>query len=145
LLILSNRIKQGIVITKNYGDIPAIEGYSGSLYQVFMNILSNAMDALNETGKSLQEIVITTDRLDCDRVLIKISDNGAGINSAHLNQIFESFFTTKPIGVGTGLGLSISHQIITAKHGGTLTCESKLGKGTSFAIVLPIEPLKSQG
>jgi two-component system, NtrC family, sensor kinase len=145
LLILSNRIKQGIVITKNYGDIPAIEGYSGSLYQVFMNILSNAMDALNETGKSLQEIVITTDRVAADRVSIKISDNGAGINPAHLSQIFESFFTTKPIGVGTGLGLSISHQIITTKHGGTLTCESELGKGTSFAIVLPIQPPETQG
>jgi two-component system, NtrC family, sensor kinase len=144
LLILNNRIKQGIEIVKNYGEIPAIEGYSGSLYQVFMNILSNAMDALNETNNKLQEITITTDRLSSDQVLIKISDNGAGISPAHLSQIFESFFTTKPIGVGTGLGLSISHQIITTKHGGTLTCESELGKGTTFAIVLPIQRPESQ-
>jgi two-component system, NtrC family, sensor kinase len=145
LLILNNRVKQGIVIVKNYGEIPTIEGYSGSLYQVFMNLLSNAMDALNETSNESKEITITTDRLASDRVLIKISDNGVGIAPAHLTQIFESFFTTKPIGVGTGLGLSISHQIITTKHGGTLICESELGKGTTFTIVLPIQRSESQG
>ncbi len=139
LLILNNRIKKGIAIVKNYGTIPEVPGSSGSLYQVFMNILSNAMDALEEVNVSDPEIMISTLKVEPNHVLVKISDNGAGMSAETQARVFETFFTTKPIGVGTGLGLSISHQIITKKHGGSLECESELGQGTTFLITLPIE------
>ncbi|MBW4560135.1 MAG: HAMP domain-containing histidine kinase [Mojavia pulchra JT2-VF2] len=141
LLILNNRTKKGLSIIRDYKKLPSIEGYAGSLYQVFMNILSNAMDAL-ESQDDLQaskEIVITTQHLEENWVLIKIADNGPGISQEHQTKIFEAFFTTKPIGIGTGLGLSISHQIVVEKHGGKLSCESEVGKGTTFAIALPIK------
>ncbi|WYM02674.1 MAG: sensor histidine kinase [Gloeotrichia echinulata DVL01] len=141
LLILNNRIKQGIKVICNYGILPNIDGYAGSLYQVFMNILCNAMDALDEQTKihKSKEIVITTQRLEETWVLVKITDNGSGISKENLAKIFDSFFTTKPVGIGTGLGLSISYQIVVEKHGGRLTCESEVGQGTTFAIALPIK------
>lgn len=139
LLILNNRIKTGITIVRDYGKLPSIDGYAGSLYQVFMNIFSNAMDAMEQSniGQSKQ-IVITTQRLE-EWVMIKITDNGSGISKENQALIFEAFFTTKPMGIGTGLGLSISYQIVVEKHGGKLTCESDIGKGTTFAIALPIK------
>ncbi|MBW4470813.1 MAG: HAMP domain-containing histidine kinase [Stenomitos rutilans HA7619-LM2] len=139
LLILNNRIKQGITVTRNYGKLPTIEGFSGPLYQVFMNILSNAIDALNEQSQSTKAITITTECLNTDYVSIRLADNGTGISLEHQAQLFEPFFTTKPIGVGTGLGLSISYQIVCEKHGGQLTCCSTPGEGTEFAIILPIK------
>jgi len=141
LLILNNRIKKGITVVKNYGVLPNIEGYGGALYQVFMNILSNAIDALEEqeTQQQAQEIIITTERLYEDWIEIRITDNGSGISLEYQQKIFETFFTTKPIGVGTGLGLSISYQIVVDKHHGQLTCESEVGEGTTFAIALPIK------
>lgn len=146
LLILNNRLKQGITVERNFGDIPAIEGFSGLLYQVFMNIISNALDALEEirskqpqeTNCSLAQIVITTERLDSHWVIVRIADNGPGMPPSVQERIFENFFTTKPMGVGTGLGLAISRQIIEEKHGGQLTCKSEAGAGTEFAIALPI-------
>jgi signal transduction histidine kinase len=102
-----------------------------------MNILSNAIDAL-EGEQEYKEITITTQRLEENWVVVKIMDNGCGIPQENQEKIFDSFFTTKPIGVGTGLGLSISNQIVVEKHDGRLTCESN-GNGTTFAIALPIK------
>jgi two-component system, NtrC family, sensor kinase len=142
LLILNNRLKQGIAVVRNYQEIPAIPGYTSLLYQVFMNLLSNAIDALEEKfaadSQFLPEITITTERLDNDWVLVRIGDNGSGISNENQQKIFESFFTTKPRGVGTGLGLAISYEIVVQKHGGNITCQSELEKGTEFAITLPI-------
>lgn len=141
LLILNSRIKKGINVVRSYGDIPAIEGYAGLLYQVFMNLMSNAIDAIEETKnpKSSGLLAITTQRLDQDWVMVRIADSGSGITSENQAKIFDAFFTTKPRGVGTGLGLSISHQIVVEKHGGKLSCQSEVGVGTSFAIALPIK------
>ncbi|MBW4669144.1 MAG: HAMP domain-containing protein [Cyanomargarita calcarea GSE-NOS-MK-12-04C] len=142
LLILNNRLKQGIAVVRNYQEIPAIPGYTSLLYQVFMNLLSNAIDALEEKvaadSQFLPEITITTERLDNDWVVVRIADNGSGISSENQQKIFESFFTTKPRGVGTGLGLAISYEIVVQKHRGNITCQSELEKGTEFAITLPI-------
>ncbi|MBW4688235.1 MAG: HAMP domain-containing protein [Komarekiella atlantica HA4396-MV6] len=144
LLILNNRLKKGISIVRKYGDIPAIPGYAGLLYQVFMNLLSNAIDAMEEksAGDSqfLPEITIITERWDDDWVVVRIADNGLGITPENQNKIFESFFTTKPRGIGTGLGLAITYQIVVEKHQGKITCQSELNRGTEFALALPISP-----
>ncbi|MBD2356761.1 HAMP domain-containing histidine kinase [Tolypothrix sp. FACHB-123] len=139
LLILNNRIKKGITIERNYGDIPHIEGFAGSLYQVFMNIINNALDALEEKQNNQEppKITIATERQDENWVVVRIADNGCGICAENQAQIFETFFTTKPRGVGTGMGLSISHQIVVEKHRGKLSCKSEVGKGTEFMISLP--------
>ncbi|WP_339376789.1 ATP-binding protein [Nostoc sp. 106C] len=112
LLILNNRLKKGISIVRNYGEIPAIPGYTGLLYQVFMNILSNAIDAVEEkwAENSLfkPEITIITERWENNFVVVRIADNGSGIAPDTQEKIFETFFTTKPRGIGTGLGLAIS-------------------------------------
>ncbi len=149
LLILNHSLKQGITVVRRYGDLPEISGYSGSLYQVFMNLLNNAVQALEEKMRTEQEaepiappqIVITTAGSE-SVVTIMIADNGAGIAPEHQAKIFDAFFTTKQIGGGTGLGLSISWQIITEKHGGQLTCTSGLGEGTTFTITLPLRQVK---
>ncbi len=153
LLILNNRIKKGVAIERQYQDVPLIEGYSGLLYQVFMNLLSNALDALDEAIAKAQSmnssssstqaafqpcIAIALERDGAERVLVKIKDNGCGIPPENLQKIFEIFFTTKPIGVGTGLGLAITRQIVVEKHGGTIHCVSEPGSGTEFTIALPI-------
>ena len=139
LLILNNRLKQGITVTCHYGKLPDIEGFSGPLHQVFMNILSNAIDALNEQSQRVKEITITTERLNADYISICFVDNGSGIAPEYQAHLFEPFFTTKSVGAGTGLGLSISYQIVCEKHGGQLTCSSTLGEGTEFSITLPIK------
>ncbi len=142
LLILNNRIKRGITVIRNYGTIPKINGYAGLLYQVFTNLLTNAIDALADSSND-KRITITTESQDENWVIIKFVDNGCGICPENKAKIFDTFFTTKPRGVGTGLGLAISHQIIVEKHGGKITCQSEVGVGTEFAIALPIqqEPL----
>ena len=149
LLILQNRLKakagnKGINIVKNYGRLPKIECFAGQLNQVFMNIIANGIDALESSQEvscfindKLPTIAITT-TCNSDRVFIKIADNGPGIEPQVINRLFDPFFTTKPVGKGTGLGLSISYQIIVEKHGGTITCNSELGKGTEFCIEIPI-------
>ncbi|MGK7901176.1 MAG: ATP-binding protein [Hormoscilla sp.] len=150
LLILQNRLKrtsghQEIEICKEYGDLPLVECYGGQMNQVFMNILSNAIDALEEAQdrKDVQcpspKINIRTRVVDGHRVLISIADNGPGIPPAVSQRLFDSFFTTKPVGKGTGMGLSISHQIIVEKHGGKLNCISTPGQGAEFAISIPIK------
>lgn len=149
LIILNNRLKSGIQVIKNYGYIPSINCYSGQLSQVFMNIISNAIDALidkvNEQGafsKTWQpRIEISTDileRSNAEWISIRIADNGPGIPSDIQKRIFETFFTTKPVGKGTGLGLAISHQIVTQKHGGQLLMRSMPKTGTEFQILLPL-------
>ena len=144
LLILQHRLKPtadfiGIEVIKEYGKLPLVECYAGQLNQVFMNLLSNAIDALEEAKDNpAPTIRITTSMLEDNMVAIRIGDNGTGIPEAVMRQIFDPFFTTKPVGKGTGLGLSISYQIIVDKHGGMMKCFSEPGKGTEFYIELPI-------
>ncbi|WP_199249091.1 HAMP domain-containing sensor histidine kinase [[Phormidium] sp. ETS-05] len=141
LLILHNRIKKNITIRCDYGDIPPVQGYMGLLYQVFMNILSNAVDALEEssTSKDKPEIIVITEQIDEKWAAVRISDNGPGIPPENYQKIFDTFFTTKPRGVGTGLGLAISRQIVEQKHGGKLLCKSQLGHGTEFMVLIPFQ------
>ncbi|MEA5419131.1 GAF domain-containing protein [Spirulina sp. CCNP1310] len=145
LLILHHRLKARsghgkIQLDKDYGDLPRVECYAAQLNQVFMNILSNAMDAVEEraaedaTFKPVLKIV--TRCLD-EQVQIQIFDNGKGISPTAQSQIFDPFFTTKPIGKGTGLGLSISYQIVVERHHGHLQCLSEPGQGTEFRITIP--------
>jgi two-component system, NtrC family, sensor kinase len=148
LLILHHRLKSigiglGISIVKQYGILPLVDCYPGQLNQVFMNILTNAIDALEEQIKQTNHefsptIQISTEVTDKDFVVIRIADNGIGISESVRQRLFDPFFTTKPVGKGTGLGLSISYQIIVEKHGGQLKCLSEPGKGTEFAIQIPI-------
>ncbi|MEM9003122.1 MAG: ATP-binding protein [Cyanobacteria bacterium P01_F01_bin.86] len=145
LTILGNRLKadshsSGIRVIRNFGSLPLIECYAGQLNQVFMNILSNAIDALEaETELPDPLITITTQIFDSDWVVIEIADNGPGIPERVRNRLFDPFFTTKAVGKGTGLGLSISYQIVTETHRGYLECESALGEGSKFTIKLPIK------
>ncbi|OIP78103.1 MAG: hypothetical protein AUK48_02240 [Oscillatoriales cyanobacterium CG2_30_44_21] len=157
LLILQNRLKAfgdrpAITLTKRYGNIPLVNAYAGQLNQVFMNIISNAIEAINEQltdqlpdGNPINgEITVTTEiqssSTGAETVIISIADNGHGIPEQILGQLFDPFFTTKPVGKGTGLGLSISYQIVVEKHQGKLECLSKIGEGTEFRIEIPISP-----
>jgi two-component system, NtrC family, sensor kinase len=117
-----------------------VQCYSSQLNQVFMNLLANAIDALEEGKKPLNWIRISTECTDAATVIIRIADNGLGISEHLIQKLFDPFFTTKPMGKGTGLGLSISSQIITERHGGKLHCESILNQGTEFIIEIPIQP-----
>lgn len=147
LLILGHRIKPQkssnsprIQIVKQYGDLPLVNCYAGQLNQVFVNILVNAIDAIEESASSDRQpcISIQTQVIDDNYVEIAIIDNGSGIPEAIQQQIFNPFFTTKPVGKGTGMGMAISYQIITEKHKGRLTCVSKVDEGTEFIIQIPI-------
>jgi signal transduction histidine kinase len=169
LLILQNRLKEtaghpAIQVVRKYGELPSIECYAGQLNQVFMNILSNSIDALEHynqrrTPEQLAahpaKIIIYTElrngrvsgttvlRMDDEpevnpTVVIRIRDNGPGIAAQHLNKLFDPFFTTKPVGKGTGLGLSISYQIVVEKHNGILKCISEPGQGAEFWLEIPV-------
>jgi signal transduction histidine kinase len=152
LLILKNRLKAKpqhpeIHIVKDYGNLPLVQCYAGQLNQVFMNIISNAIDAiesyhgqqsLEEINNNLSQIKIHTAITDDNLVRIRIIDNGPGIPKNIKSKLFDPFFTTKPIGKGTGLGLSISYEIIVNKHSGNLQCRSEIGKGTEFLIDIPL-------
>lgn len=143
LVILEHRLRAtpsrpAIQVIKAYGPLPLIECYAGQLNQVFMNILSNAIDALEETPERLRQITIQTEVAGEHWAKITIRDNGVGIPEAVKQKIFDPFFTTKPIGKGTGMGLGISYQIITKKHGGNLECFSTLGQGAKFVIQIPL-------
>ncbi len=154
LLILQHRLKATsarpeIVVIKEYAVLPLADCYAGPLNQVFMNILVNAIDALEERDKDRSDeeanenpstITIRTVVVG-DFVKIVIVDNGAGMALAVQQKIFDPFYTTKPVGEGTGMGLSISYQIITQKHQGKLSCFSAVGEGTTFVIEIPIHPL----
>jgi signal transduction histidine kinase len=155
LLILQHRLKAkpdrpDIKAIKEYGALPEVECYPGQLNQVFMNLLANAIDALEESMVScpLSEasrtkgdrptIGIRTELIDGDRVCIRIADNGLGMTEEVKDHLFDPFFTTKPVGKGTGLGLPISYQIIVEKHKGQLECISAPGQGTEFVITIPV-------
>ncbi|MBD1886012.1 PAS domain S-box protein [Microcoleus sp. FACHB-45] len=151
LLILQHRIKANVLrpaieIIKEYGNFPPVECYVGQLNQVFMNLLGNAIDALEdynsnhsskETSSRPNRIRISTSA-NSDTVTIRIADNGKGINQEVIGKLFDPFFTTKAVGKGTGLGLSISYQIIVEKHRGKLQCISTPGEGAEFIIEIPI-------
>ncbi len=161
LMILEHRLKAKanlpkIMVTKEYGNLPLVECYPGQLNQVFMNILANAIDTLEDsivnskTTESLRytlhcpEIRISTEMPNSQQVMIRIADNGLGISEKGQQKLFDPFYTTKEIGKGTGLGLSISYQIITERHGGTLKCISSPEKGAEFVISIPIYQIKSK-
>lgn len=141
LKLLRNRLKPKpgkpeIQVIKSYDELPLVECYPSQLQQVFMNLLVNAIDALEEEPPLAPQIAIAATATPT-HVAIEITDNGPGIPESVLDRIFHSFFTTKPIGKGTGLGLSISYQIIVEQHGGELCCNSAPGE-TKFLIRLPL-------
>jgi predicted ATPase/signal transduction histidine kinase/tRNA A-37 threonylcarbamoyl transferase component Bud32 len=172
LMILQHRLKgksahPEIEVIKEYGNLPEVYCYAGQLNQVFMNLLSNAIDVLEETfvrsdfplvedkiqitdrkeinprvgfwqSEFQGEIRIVTQLTDSSTVIVRIADNGSGMTEAVQQKIFDPFFTTKSVGSGTGLGLSISYQIVVDKHKGSLTCYSTPGKGTEFVIEIPM-------
>ncbi|MBL1173841.1 sensor histidine kinase [Pantanalinema sp. GBBB05] len=153
LLILQHRLKARperpeILVVKEYGSLPLVECYPGPLNQVFMNLLVNAIDALEEktVSRNYQEmqespnrITIRTTIIAHQWVEITVTDNGIGMAETTRKRLFEPFFTTKPVGKGTGMGMPISHQIITEKHQGKLTCFSTIGEGTTFTIQIPVQ------
>ncbi|MEG4106725.1 PAS domain S-box protein [Microcoleus sp. S13_C5] len=159
LMILQNRLKANpahpaIEIVKEYGDLPLVECYAGQLNQVFMNILANAIDALEnydnqpytkDIPKNPNRITIRTKLVTNEtqpgyskNVVIQVQDNGPGMTETVIQQVFNPFFTTKPTGKGTGLGLSISYQIVVDKHGGFIQCFSQPHQGTEFRIEIPV-------
>lgn len=153
LRLLQNRLKAKpehpeIVVVKNYEKLPLVECYAGQLNQVFMNLLTNAIDALEERDKKRSlaqikanpsQIEITTNVVDSQRIAITFHDNGPGMSQETQTRIFDPFFTTKPVGKGTGLGLAISYQVIVEKHFGSLRCHSTPGEGTKFIVEIPIK------
>lgn len=150
LLILQNRFKARgnypeVQVIKEYGNLPLVNCYAGKLNQVFMNLISNALDAIDEYNETRTndeikanpcQIRIKTDMVE-NRAIIRISDNGAGMTDEVRQQLFDSFFTTKPAGKGTGLGLSISYRFVE-EHQGKLSCVSSPGNGAEFIIEIPI-------
>ena len=159
LLILHNKLRARaeypeIKVIKDYAKLPLIECYAGQLNQVFMNLVSNSIDALEDAWKQKRRssprasltadggdwkptISIRTEALNENSICIRIADNAIGMTEDVRSRLFDPFFTTKPMGKGTGLGLAISYRIVVEKHGGTLLCRSVLGEGTEFAIELP--------
>ncbi|MEH2034718.1 MAG: response regulator [Nostoc sp.] len=153
IMILKHRLKASedrpdIQVIKDYDKLPDLECFIGQLNQVFMNLLANAIDALEESniGRTYLEIEADPNQVliqtllteDKNHILIRIKDNGVGMSADIQQKIFDHLFTTKPVGQGTGLGLSIARQIVVEKHGGTLEVNSVLGKGSEFIIRLPI-------
>ncbi|NEP16045.1 MAG: GHKL domain-containing protein [Leptolyngbya sp. SIO4C1] len=142
LMLLQHRLKAkagkafGIRLVKLYGKLPPVECYVAQMNQVFMNLLSNAIDALQGSDSPDPQITLQTERQQ-NRCIVRVCDNGIGIPPENLSQIFNPFFTTKPIGKGTGLGLAVSYRIVE-RHGGSLTCLSTPGQGTEFVIDIPI-------
>jgi signal transduction histidine kinase len=134
LVIAKNALKHKATVHKHYGELPPIECSPSQINQVFLNIITNAAQAIDDTG----DVMITSRRRDDDHISITITDSGCGIAPENLDKIRDPFFTTKEVGAGTGLGLSIVDEIIRS-HGGELLIESQLGKGSSFTIVLPIK------
>ncbi|MEG4342268.1 AAA family ATPase [Microcoleus sp. A003_D6] len=158
LLILRNRLNKkadnsAIQVIKKYGKLPLVECYPGQLNQVFINIIANAMDALDQRDRHRSQtqmkensstILIVTEVIDRDWIRIRIADNGTGVTEEVRTKLFDPFFTTKPVGSGTGLGLSISYQIVVEKHGGQLNCISAPGQGAEFIIEIPVNQQNRQ-
>ncbi|MEB3340040.1 ATP-binding protein [Okeania sp.] len=151
LLILQARLKNQpfeIQVIKNYNQLPFINCYASALNQVLINIINNAIDALekkfyqNKFTEEQPTICITTKKLENNWMGIYISDNGLGIEEKNHSKIFDPFFTTKPVGKGTGLGLSISYQIIVEQHKGRIKCISSPEKGSEFVIEIPISSVE---
>ena len=153
ILILNHRLKGNehrdtIEIQRSYGDIPLVPCYPGPMNQVFMNLIGNAVDALDEqasltapTSPAKPSIIsLSTKIIAGDQIQISIHDNGPGIPEKIQSLLFESFFTTKPVGKGTGLGLAITQQIMEERHQGSISFTSEPGDGTTFTLVLPIFP-----
>ncbi|MEH2220348.1 MAG: ATP-binding protein [Nostoc sp.] len=151
ILILRHRLKASetrpaIEVVTNYGNLPPVECFPGQLNQVFMNILANAIDALDESnqGRSFEKIKTNPNRITIQTsvenksVKIAIMDNGKGMNEEIKQKIFDHLFTTKAVGIGTGLGLAIARQIVEETHGGKLSFNSVLGQGTEFVIEIPV-------
>jgi signal transduction histidine kinase/HAMP domain-containing protein len=161
LVMLQSQLKEStsrpaIEVIKKYGDLPLVECYAGQLNQVFMNLIVNAIDALDSrvelaqpqkvtpgvavpvTAPDALRIVIKTEMLNQKEVVIRIQDNGLGMTETTRQKLFDPFFTTKEVGKGTGLGLSVSYQIVTEKHQGVLYCNSELNQGAEFIVQLPI-------
>jgi Amt family ammonium transporter len=135
--LVENDQRSAIQVSRDYSlDCPSIECYAGQLNQVFLNVLTNAIEALDSTIDQPKVMIET--QTQNHSVLIRIKDNGVGIADAIQSRIFEPFFTTKPVGAGSGLGLSISYQIVVEQHGGELLCESQLGQGTTITVKLPL-------
>lgn len=132
LNILKNKYKDRINIIREYGELPKLECFAGQMNQVFMNILDNAAQAIEESG----DVKIKT-RTENENIVIDFEDTGQGIEDSILSQIFDPFFTTKPVGSGSGLGLSITYKIIKS-HNGDIKAESEIGKGTKFTVTIPI-------
>jgi hypothetical protein len=151
LMLLQNRLKATsdslvIEVIKDYGILPKVQCFPGQLNQVFMHLLTNALDALEEGGVGRENnlstaspcIRISTQVVEENRVTIAIADNGLGMTEDVCSQVFNPFFTTKPVGQGTGLGLAICHSIVVEKHKGLLRLVSVPNQGTEFAIEIPI-------
>jgi signal transduction histidine kinase len=147
LLILKHRLQSTpqrleIKVVKDYAPLPLVECYVGQLNQVFMNLIANAIDAIDEHPQATvdaHQIIVKTEHLaQQEQVIIRVIDNAMGMSDAVQQKIFEHLFTTKDVGKGTGLGLAIAHQIITEKHGGRLSVKSTLGEGSEFIIQLPV-------
>ncbi|MBD2326226.1 ATP-binding sensor histidine kinase [Alkalinema sp. FACHB-956] len=152
ILILQPRLKAtqerpAIQLEKHYGDLPLVECYPSQLNQVFMNLIANAIDAIDElcqhrtfeVNRTLPSVVrVDTEVIDPQHIAVRIRDNGAGMTEDTRQQLFAPFFTTKPTGQGTGLGLSISYQIVVEKHSGTLSCVSAINEGAEFTVIIPI-------
>ncbi|BDI16540.1 hypothetical protein ANSO36C_23420 [Nostoc cf. commune SO-36] len=144
----ANKIRPAIELVKYYTEFPLVKCFPGQLNQVFMNLLANAIDALEESnyGRSFNDIKVNPNQItihtalteDNNHVSIRIQDNGVGISADVQQKMFDHLFTTKPVGKGTGLGLSIAYQIIVQKHQGTLEVNSMLGKGSEFIITIPL-------
>ncbi len=141
LVILQNQTKNRITIQRQYGDIPAIWGFPGRLAQVFLNILKNAIDAIDQKGgEAVGEITIETKPVGAEgrkQIKVSISDTGPGMGRTASGKLFDPFYTTKEVGKGTGLGLSIALGIIES-HGGTIKVDQTSEKGTTFAVLLPM-------
>jgi len=148
LLILQHRLKSQserptIEVVREFAAMPPVECFAGQLNQVFMNIISNAIDALetslkkNPKVQKAPKIVLRTEAY-ADNIVISITDNGMGMPAAVKDRIFDPFFTTKPVGKGTGMGMAISYQLVVEKHSGKIVCHSEEGIGTGFVITLPI-------
>lgn len=153
ILILKHRLKASdkhpaIEVVRNYGNLPLIECFPGQLNQVFMNLIANAIDALEESNiwrsfsdikANPNQIIIQTTLIDKNYILIQIKDNGVGMSDEVQKKVFDNLFTTKPVGQGTGLGLAIAKSIVVEKHGGTLEVKSSPREGAEFAITIPVQ------